>query len=196
MTIICMVRHGQTDWNIEKRLQGREEIPLNEKGKKEARECGSCLSHKKWDILVSSPLGRAVESAQIIGRELKIDKINIEEDFIERDYGIVSGMNYMERNKKYPDKNYPECEELIIFRDRILRGMEKIAKDNPNKNIVIVSHGGVINGVLSILSDGEIGTGKTVLKNGGINLFRYDQGKWEIIGYNKLPGELNCCDDL
>ncbi|MET0318796.1 MAG: histidine phosphatase family protein, partial [Rhodococcus fascians] len=74
MTFLALVRHGETDWNLHGRLQGSSDIPLNDTGRAQAREAVYELSDHSWDLLVSSPLSRAAETADIIGSHLGISR--------------------------------------------------------------------------------------------------------------------------
>lgn len=84
ITTICLVRHGQTDWNALGKLQGQTDIPLNELGKIQARQCGEFLSKEaSWDVIISSPLKRARETADIISQYIEVPVIE-KMEFIER----------------------------------------------------------------------------------------------------------------
>jgi len=192
MSRICLVRHGETDWNTKKRLQGREDTKLNENGIEDAKKCANCLSKGKWDVIISSPLIRAVTTAKIIKDELKIEDFIIEADFIERDFGEASGMSYEDRNTKFPDGIIPKSEsrEKLLF--RVMKALNKVAHTFPEKNVIIVSHGGVINAILSHLTDNEYGSKKTILKNGSISLLNYNDGEWNLEIINKTPDEIDC----
>ena len=109
MTAICLIRHGETDWNALGKLQGRTDIPLNETGKKQAKETGAFLKGSDWDVIITSPLRRAKETAEIINQYLGLEIIEME-DFIERNYGDAEGMPFEERMRLYPDKEYPNQE--------------------------------------------------------------------------------------
>ena len=76
---IVLVRHGQTEWNKEGRFQGIVDIPLNEIGKQEARFASNLLKQQKWDVVISSPLQRARETASIINEQLDCNSLVIEE---------------------------------------------------------------------------------------------------------------------
>ena len=82
ITKICIVRHGETDWNAQGRLQGRTDIPLNENGKVQAMKCGEFLAQNNWDAVITSPLKRARETAEIIANYMGKSVI-INEAFIE-----------------------------------------------------------------------------------------------------------------
>ena len=94
-TIICLIRHGQTDWNKAHLIQGRLDQPLNDTGRMQLEQTAKRLSTYpiQWDILLSSPLSRAYESAQIIQRTLQIDSPIIKrEQLIEREFGSAEGL--------------------------------------------------------------------------------------------------------
>ena len=98
--IVCLVRHGQTNWNVEGRMQGREEVPLNENGIAQAREaaegmkaaCESIGLH--FNKIISSPLERAVDTANIIREAIGCDYFGKDERWLERDFGVLSGYTY------------------------------------------------------------------------------------------------------
>ena len=72
---ICLIRHGETDWNVIGKLQGREDIPLNENGKIQAQYCGKALKNMVWTTIITSPLSRARQTAEIIAGVLNIHEI-------------------------------------------------------------------------------------------------------------------------
>ena len=93
-TIILLVRHGQTDWNQKRLIQGRINNPLNEEGIKQVKEVGKILKEKdpNWDIIIASPLDRAIHSANIHAEELNYqNEIIINNDVIEREFGKAEG---------------------------------------------------------------------------------------------------------
>lgn len=91
MTEICLVRHGQTDWNFQEIIQGREDIPLNEVGKKQASQSAAALQAEAWDVIISSPLIRAQETAKEIAEATGLQSILLDERFVERNFGEASG---------------------------------------------------------------------------------------------------------
>jgi uncharacterized phosphatase len=183
-TVICIVRHGETDWNAQGRLQGREDIELNDAGREQAFKIASYLSGETWNVLVSSPLKRAYETARIIAHRLSIPEIEVEEQITERDYGEASGLWPEERRSRFPD-GIPGQEDFELLRLRAIAGIEKIAGDHPGKRILVISHGALTNSILYTLSGGEFGSFKTRLKNGCINQITLYKGKWTVDFYNK-----------
>jgi uncharacterized phosphatase len=183
-TVICIVRHGETDWNAQGRLQGREDIELNEAGRQQARKIARYLSSEHWDVIVSSPLKRAYETARIVAPILLISEIKVEGQITERDYGEASGLWPEERRSRFPDA-IPGQEDFELLRQRAMKGLEKIVKEHTGKRIVVISHGALTNSILYTLSGGEFGSFKTRLKNGCINQISVQDGKWTVDFYNK-----------
>ena len=104
--LVCLVRHGQTDWNIERRLQGREPVPLNAVGIEQSEKCGELFTAAREagleiDKAYTSPLGRAEETANAITDALGIGRAERVEALIERDYGALSGLSLDERRALY-----------------------------------------------------------------------------------------------
>lgn len=180
-----MVRHGETDWNAIGMLQGRTDIPLNETGIQQAEECSEFLKTSQWDVIITSPLKRAKQTAEIINKNGILPVVEMEE-FLERDYGDAEGMTYEERISKFPDKIYPNQEEREFLNKRVIEGIEKINRRYGDNKILLVAHGAVINAILAVLSNGKIGSGKTNLINACIsNIYLY-QDKWQIKDFNQV----------
>jgi len=188
---ICLIRHGETDWNVSGRLQGREDIPLNENGISQAKHCGLALSGIKWKTIVTSSLLRAKHTADIIAEILNIQEIYCDNNFIERDYGKASGLTEKERQALFPDGKYEGIENWETLRDRVYNSIINYADKFYPNNIIIVSHGAAINSILAKLSNHEIGTGKTRLKNACVNMFTYTGRLLNINFYNKSYDELS-----
>lgn len=184
----CLVRHGQTDWNAAGRIQGLEDIELNALGRAQAAQTGFYLQQWQWDRIISSPLKRAAESAEIIAEQLKLAPVEIMDTFMERDYGDCSGMTAAQRKQSFPDGIIPRQETLETLQKRVLAGLRQLSLE-PQARTLIITHGGVINSLLAHISQGEIGTGKSILHNASLALFQYQQG-WQILAYN-LTAHLN-----
>ena len=89
--MIYLTRHGQTDWNVQKKVMGRCDEPLNENGREQARQTKELLSNISFDLIICSPLLRAKETAQIINSDRNI-KIDFDDRIIERDFGELEGL--------------------------------------------------------------------------------------------------------
>ncbi|WP_144525806.1 histidine phosphatase family protein [Bacillus pumilus] len=183
MTTICLVRHGETDWNAAKRIQGRTDIPLNDTGKWQAEQTGLYLKDAHWDVVISSPLTRAKETAHLILKHIDAPLV-IMDDFIERDYGDAEGMSFEERQKLFPDKQYPNMEPLETIQDRMVEGIEKVREAYPNQQVLIVAHGAAIHALLTTLADEHLGLENTRLVNACLNYVEWKDGKWKVLDYN------------
>jgi uncharacterized phosphatase len=188
-TTICIIRHGETDWNTEGKLQGHEDIELNDIGRTQAIQSALYFESGHWDAIVSSPLKRAYETAQIIGEKLSIPKIHVFDEIIERSYGSGSGLLPDERRSRFP-YGIPDQEKFEHLRQRAMNGLNKIANEFEGKRVIVVSHGGLINSILYTLSDSEFGSFKTRLKNGCVSMIVLQDNKWTIEFYNKTIEEL------
>ncbi|MBM7573165.1 histidine phosphatase family protein [Aquibacillus albus] len=183
--MICLIRHGETDWNYNGMLQGKTDIPLNATGRQQAEECRVFLEDSEWDVIVTSPLIRARQTAEIINKNLNLSIVEMEE-FQERSFGDAEGTTKEERNKRYPDGNYPGMETREFVTARVMNGMEQIIEKFGNKKVLLVAHGAVINSILSSISNGEIGSGKTTLINACISNVQFFEGQWKVHNYNQI----------
>lgn len=181
---ILLIRHGETDWNLQRRFQGREDIPLNQTGLQQAKACGLALKGEPFAAIITSPLRRARKTAEIIAETVGIKKIIIEEGIIERDFKKVSGMTPEEREAFYASGEVDDKEPFEHLTKRMMSCLKKYAETFKGHNIILVSHGASINSVLSVLSKGATGTGKILLKNTCINIIRYENRRLHLEKYN------------
>ncbi|MFD1737453.1 histidine phosphatase family protein [Bacillus salitolerans] len=185
LTNICLVRHGETEWNRIGKLQGRTDVPLNSTGIKQAEECSMFLSDYNWDVIITSPLKRAKKTAEIINIKLRLPFFEMEE-FLERGYGDAEGMDMKERLNRFPDGIIPKNEDMHSLKQRVMEGIKNINEKFPNKKVILVAHGAVINSILATLSDGKIGSGKTKLINACISNIHFNNNDWSIMDYNQV----------
>lgn len=183
MTKICFIRHGETDWNIAGKLQGRTDIPLNESGIKQAQACGASLLQNEWDLMITSPLLRAKETGQIIQQKLNIPLYEMA-SFIEVAFGDAEGLTYHERDARFPNRDYPNKETKAMVTERFLKGIRTVHQDHTNKNILIISHGAFIKAIFYYFSNGAIGTGTTRLTNGSFSTLEINDNDTHILDYN------------
>lgn len=143
--MIYIVRHGQTDWNVEKRNQGRTDVELNETGIKQAEEIKEKLKDIKFDYIFSSPLKRAYKTAEIICNNK--NEIIKDERLIERSNGELEGKLRAEYDGIVDFNDINErrygIEPIVEFRERINNFFNEITSKYSEKNILIVTHAGV-----------------------------------------------------
>lgn len=193
---IYLIRHGETDWNLEGRLQGREDIPLNEKGREQAAFSGRALRDSNIRLVLTSPLSRARETAEIIAEIIGVNHVFIEEGIIERDFGSLSGQTY-DREKHFDTfGTEKDMEPLEVLKKRLLQCIRGWAEETNEGNILMISHGAAINAVISSLTGGEMGSGKTRLKNACISVIEYKDRELILERYNIAAEDFveNNCD--
>lgn len=183
MTEICLVRHGQTDWNFQEIIQGREDIPLNEVGKKQASQSAAALKLETWDVIISSPLIRAQETAQAISDAVGIQSILLDERFVERNFGEASGKPVPAVRELIAEGNVEgmETDEEIV--KRCFAALQDVAQVHVGKRVIIVAHSHAIKAMLHAISPDEI-TFKTPLKNACISYVKEENGSWDVLRYN------------
>lgn len=183
-TNVCLIRHGETDWNREDRLQGREDIELNERGREQARVTADYLHGYNWNVVVTSPLKRAGETASIIADHLGIERVDVMPEFIQRDYGAASGMTYKEIDLAFPDGKIPRLEDRYELHLRCMEGLNALPIKYPSSNVLVVTHSAVIKAILGGVSGHEVNVGGRHMGNAGLSLLQFHGGAWEIESYN------------
>lgn len=179
---ICLVRHGLTDWNRERRIQGHTDVPLNAEGLQQARLTAQRLAAERWSAVYSSDLRRAAQTAEIVGAALSLP-VTFDRGLRERSLGpVLEGLTVVEARARVPeywllseargDRLPPGLEASDSLRARAVDALERIAAAHPGRRLVAVTHGGLINAFLAAISGGAIGSGKTRLDNGGLTRVR------------------------
>src|ERR1700709_348277 len=102
MTSLYLVRHGETDWNAQRRIQGTTDIPLNAIGREQAATTGRLLRRREWDGIFASPLSRAMQTATIIADEIGLPGVTTIAALVERNYGAAEGLNYEQIEAEFP----------------------------------------------------------------------------------------------
>jgi probable phosphoglycerate mutase len=188
MSLITLIRHGETTWNAMRRVQGQLESPLSERGLRQAEALAARLGHDKIEALYASDLSRArntaLKIAAISGNEILVDP-----RLRERHYGVFQGLTWDQIRERFPEdyatyKNLfpgatiPGGESLEVFLARVLEVLGDIA--SKHEHAVVVAHGGLVD----VLYRHASGIPATLprdypLPNGSINRFRYD-GRWRV----------------
>ena len=183
-TILGLLRHGQTDWNIDLRLQGSTDIPLNENGRDQARLAASALNREDWDVIIASPLSRAKDTAEIVALELGMNVVVVPE-LIERSFGVAEGLDHASWRKLYESHEVIEgLESLEDLRARTVQLLDLIANEYSGLRVLAVSHGAFIRKVLTIVTSGELPREGERLSNASLNRFMHADGLWSITDYN------------
>ncbi len=182
MTDLYLVRHGETDWNRQRRIQGLTDIPLNATGREQARATGMLLTRRRWDGIYASPLARARETAEIIAAEVGLPGPTLVDALVERNYGEAEGLDWMQVEKRFPHGaavSGRESREQVGA--RVIPALVELASDRPGESLLIVSHGGAIRAVLDEV-DPEAAHG--TITNGSVHSFRLADGALRLIAFD------------
>lgn len=194
MTFLTLVRHGQTDWNLARRIQGSTDIPLNETGRADAASAAEVLAQHEHHAVYASPLVRARETAEIIARRLGAAEPLIERDLREREFGEAEGSSVEDYLVAYGGwhAEVPGAETLDQVRDRALEALLRISRDAHRRSsptaesVVVVSHGGVIRSLLLHVSGGSLPREGDTLRNGSVHRFVAEHGTLRLL--ETVPG--------
>jgi broad specificity phosphatase PhoE len=189
MTSLYLVRHGETDWNAQRRIQGSTDIPLNDTGRAQAETTGALLARRDWDGIFSSPLSRAYETASIIAREVGLEPPQPVAALVERNYGDAEGLNWEQVESRFPgDSPVPGRETHAEVAARVVPALVELAASRPGQSLIVVSHGGVIRSVLNAVDPGVTHGSIT---NGSIHSFELVDGSLELVVFDDPIDELS-----
>ncbi|WP_353828086.1 histidine phosphatase family protein [Agromyces sp. SYSU T0242] len=152
---LALIRHGQTDWNLDGLMQGRTDIPLNGTGRAQAAAAVAELDAADWDLVVSSTLGRARETAAILAEGLGLPVAGEYVDLVEQDFGAAEGTFVAEIDERWPGREFPGKEPEHEVGPRGVRALDRIAADHAGARVLAVAHGTLIRHVLGELSGHE-----------------------------------------
>lgn len=182
MTDLYLVRHGETDWNAERRIQGRTDIPLNATGRGQAERTAGLLAARALDGIVSSPLVRASETARIIATRLGLPEPVLRAELSERDYGDAEGLDWDEVERRFPEgARVPGRESREAVARRVVPALLDIAEQHPGGALVVVSHGGAIRSLLNTVDPGSR-FGR--IANGSVHSFHYVEGSLRLVAFD------------
>jgi broad specificity phosphatase PhoE len=183
-TVIGLLRHGQTDWNIDFRLQGITDIPLNATGIAQARDAAAAINFVDWDLVLTSPLSRAKDTAGILSAIQGFPEAIVEQLLLERSFGEAEGLLYEEWKARYSDTNaVPGGESLADLEQRAIKLLETLLEKHQGKRVIAVSHGALIRKLLTIVSAGEFPREGERLGNASMSTFVHDVSGWRIQNY-------------
>jgi uncharacterized phosphatase len=182
MTSLYLVRHGETDWNAQRRIQGSTDIPLNATGRMQAETTGALLARRSWDGIYASPLSRAVETASIIAAAVGLGKPATIAAIVERNYGEAEGLNWEEIERLFPgDEPVPGRETHAEVAARVVPALVSLAVSRPGDSLIVVTHGGVIRSLVGVVAPDETHGSIT---NGSIHSFELVDGSLELVEFN------------
>ncbi|PSL48236.1 putative phosphoglycerate mutase [Chitinophaga niastensis] len=184
-TRIAIIRHGTTSWNKAGRLQGHSDIPLDEEGILQALRLGQRLMGEEWDLVYSSHLLRARQTAAIIAQELGIDTVEEDKRLGEAGGGLIEGTTEEDRVHKWGQEWKKldlgmESNEAVV--NRGLAFIREILTDNAGKNMLLVSHGSFIRQLLAALFPDMLPVPN--MKNTSITRLQFINNSWHCELFN------------
>lgn len=155
MTTVYLARHAESDWNVENRFQGHSDRPLTDVGREQAAALADALSDISLDAVYSSPLRRALETAEIVAAAKGLEPVQVA-DLREVDVGGWAGLSRADVESRFPEafrrwlgggEGWEGGETYEQMAARVLDAVGRLAESHPNGSILVVSHGGPIRAV-------------------------------------------------
>ncbi|QWS34511.1 histidine phosphatase family protein [Curtobacterium aetherium] len=173
-TLLYLVRHGETDWNRQRRIQGSTDVPLNDTGRRQAVQTAALLARRSFDAVVSSPLSRALETGTIIATHLGLPAPAGYDGLRERSYGEAEGLTHPEIAERWPHDAVPGRESRAALLDRVTETLAEIAVRYDAGSVVVATHGAVIRTVVDAAAPGTFERSTVPIRNGSVHSFRWD----------------------
>jgi 2,3-bisphosphoglycerate-dependent phosphoglycerate mutase len=190
-TRICFIRHGETDWNVAKRIQGQTDIPLNDTGRSQALAMAFNAAHYDFSAVYSSDLGRARDTAKMVAERRGLE-VNALPQLRERHFGIFQGLTAEEGLQRYPaahacykardlDYDFETGESLLRFAERVKEAVDYLTKHHSEQTIAVVSHAGVLEVVYRQATGRPLHTPRDfVIPNCALNWFSFNEKGWHL----------------
>jgi len=195
VTRFIAIRHGETQWNVAARIQGHGDSPLTAVGIAQAEAIAQRLAGEKFDRIIASDLPRAHETAKRIAASSG-HPIGIDERLRERNFGAGEGLSYEEVDRLYPgafsrvretdpDYRIPGGESRRDFHERVVAGVEAIAKRHAGETIVLVTHGGVLSTLYRHVHSIALEKAHAIaITNASFNSLAFDGSRWSVDTWN------------
>jgi 2,3-bisphosphoglycerate-dependent phosphoglycerate mutase len=192
VTRFIVVRHGETQWNVDSRIQGHTDSELTATGERQAGALARRLEREAFDALVSSDLGRALTTARIIAKRTHHEPVVEDARFRERCFGAGEGLTYGELDHEYPevfskvretDPDYciPGGESRRQFYDRVQAAFESLAAERRGQRVLVVAHGGVLASLYRVIHKLGIVTPYNIpIINASYNAVAFDGAAWTV----------------
>ena len=190
-TRICIIRHGETEWNVEKRIQGHTDVPLNETGRAQALAMAFNAAHHRFHAIYSSDLARAQETARALAQREAHD-VRLLPQLRERHFGIFQGITATEGAVRHPeayaryiardpDYDFETGESLTAFAARVAEAVDWLVRHHSGQTIAAVAHSGVLDIVYRRATGRPLETPRDFkIPNCALNWFRFDGQGWHL----------------
>jgi probable phosphoglycerate mutase len=192
ITRICFVRHGETDWNAEKRIQGQIDIDLNEAGRAQAMAAAFGLAHHRFAAIYASDLARAMQTAQAAATRLGME-VRTAADLRERHYGVFQGLTAAEGAVQHPGAHaryavrdpaydFETGESLADFAARVAAGVDTLVRHHAGQTLLAVTHGGVLDIIYRRATGRPLESPRDfTIPNAALNWFDIDARGWHLV---------------
>jgi broad specificity phosphatase PhoE len=171
VTTLLLVRHGETDWNADGRLQGQTDRPLTDYGRRQAAKLADDLAGEELDAIYASDLSRARETAEIVAERFALPVL-LDPDLREKNWGSWEGLTAVERDRvEFVGESTTQHEE------RTLRALRRIAGHHPYGRVLVVTHGGSMRRVQTA----TLGWALPVVENCGRWACAYENGAFRAL---------------
>lgn len=206
-TRCCVVRHGETDWNVERRVQGHVDIPLNGKGRSQAATVARRLAGECFSAVYSSDLQRAWQTAEPTAKLHKLP-IRLDPALRERNFGVLQSLTADEARTRYPEASLGRAERdpdyafeggesLVAFEKRSRDCLSEMARRHAGETILVVTHGGVLDIAYRQAMGRALGSRRDfALPNAGINWLEACADGWRVLLWADLSHFDRALDEL
>lgn len=191
-TVLGLLRHGQTDWNIDFRLQGITDIPMNAIGHQQAEAAALAINTETWEVLLTSPLTRAIETATAVQKKFVSEGKDIQliqqTGLLERSFGSAEGLTYEQwQNRSEVDQLAAGAETMKSLRSRAEDYLSELAQNYRGRKVLAVSHGALIRTFLGIASAENLPPAGERISNACFNVLKHSDAGWEVLVYEPAP---------
>lgn len=207
-TTLCLVRHGETAWNAERRIQGQLDLPLNDTGLAQAEAAAAALAAQDFAAVYCSDLGRARETARPIAERLGL-ALQSDVRLRERHYGGFQGLTYSEAEQRYPDDYLrfaardadfalPDGgESLTTFARRVHDTLADLAARYAGQRVVVVTHGGVLDAAYRLATARPLSAARDFLvANAALNWIAHTDDAWRLLSWGECDHLADTRDEL
>lgn len=195
VTRVLAIRHGETAWNAESRIQGHADIPLNDRGRWQAGRMAAALADEGIDAIYASDLRRAFDTAAALARAVGLP-VATDVGLRERRFGEFEGASFSEIEQRWPEasqrwrRREPDFgpaggETLADFFARSVEALTRLAAAHPGQTVALVAHGGVLDCLYRTAARIGLQAPRTwQLGNAGVNRLLYSPEGFTIVGWN------------
>ena len=194
MTELILIRHGETDWNVQGRFQGQIDVPLNALGQRQAQRMAERMARERGDVLYCSDLLRTRQTAEPAAQKLQLQAAP-DAGLREQHFGILEGLSFDEVQTRHPrqladwllyDPDYalPEGESVRSFHARVVGAVQALAARHAGQTLAVVTHGGVLDMVFRTVHGLPLhGPRNCPIPNAGLNRLRVRGERIEIVNW-------------